>query len=166
MTLNFWTNFKCNRNVTALFQGKFQKRTHLPGKDNHSSLTVMARLCRARCPAAAGPAWSLTHQPACRKTRDPLQCDGTYGWHWVRRCGTGIEGIHMKAATAGPPEPRRLRRPARHWLASVNHQAKLNRRGIRAGWAFNPVPKFNHGPFKLLVDSESRNHGPKFGLLI
>ena len=69
-------------------------------------------------------------------------------------------GIHMKAATAGQPALAAV--PG----DSVNHQAKLNRRGTRAGRAFNPVPKFNHGPFKLLVDSESRTHGPKLGLLI
>ena len=104
MTLNFRTNFRCNRNVTALFRGKFQKRTHLPGKDYHSSLTVMARLCQPP-PARTVPDRSLTNQPAGRKTRDPLWCDGTNGWHWVRRCGTGIEGIHIKAATAGPGQP-------------------------------------------------------------
>jgi hypothetical protein len=74
----------------------------------------------------------------------------------------------MKAATAGPPASAAVPGGAAR-LASVNdvnHQAKLNRLGNRAGRAFNPVPKFNHGPFKLLVDSESRNHGPKLGLLI
>ena len=73
----------------------------------------------------------------------------------------------MKAATAGQPASRTVdAAPGAARLASVSHKAKLNRRGTRVGRAFNPVPKFNHGPFKLLVDSESRTHGPKLGLLI
>ena len=167
LDLKFRTNLRCKRNVTALFQGKFQKKKHLPGKDNQSSLTVMAQLCRASFPAAAGPGGPVTDsddQPTGRKTRDPLRCDGTNGWHWERRCGTGIEGIHMKAATAGQPAsaaaPGASRRQASGLSESVNHQAKLNRRGTRAGRAFNPVLKFNNCPLKLFVDTESRNHDP------
>ena len=84
--------------------------------------------------------------------------------------GIGCAGVALalKAFTLKLPQPgpaslgRGTRRRQAARPQPVNHQAKLNRRGTLAGRAFNPVPKFNHGPFKLLVDSESRNHGPKF----
>ena len=102
-------------------------------------------------PAARPPSWpAVTDSSAGRPslTRDPLRCDGTNGWHWVCWCGTGIEGIHMNlklpvlrdsTVTAGPwpPGPASAAPASPPGAAgqgpeSVNHQAKLNRRGTRA----------------------------------
>ena len=105
---------------------------------------------------AAQPPQGRPGRAAGRKTRDDVT-------HYSMMGPMGGIG----SASAQPPQALSYRRPGQaaerrrgsspgQGLSHLNHQAKLNRRGTRARRTFNQVPRFNHGPLKLLVDSDSR----------